>query len=103
MHVRIYLCAHTIYIIKVISLINIPVLSNCAKVLHPIDIASVGTSDIPNLASADTSGYRLSTPKNVNGKYETKYIIAPAAAPALAVRTQTVYHTYTQRDRSRRL
>ena len=66
-------------------------LSNCANVLHPIAIAKFGTSDIPNLALADTSGYRLSVPKKVNGKYETKYMIPPAAAPALAVSTQTVH------------
>ena len=78
-------------------------LSNCAKILHPIDIASVGTSDIPNLALADTSGYRLSAPKNVNGKYETKYMIAPAAAAALAISTQTVHRTLLHHGPKRKL
>jgi len=39
-------------------------------------------------------GYCSSVPKKLNGKYETKYMIAPAAAPALAVSTQTVHFTY---------
>ena len=66
-------------------------LSNCAKVMHPIDIARFGTSDIPNLALAVTSGYCLALPKNVNGKYETKYIMPPAAALTLAAIAQTIY------------
>ena len=69
-------------------------LSNCAKVMHPIDIARFGTSDIPNLALAVTSGYRLALLKNVNGKYETKYIMPPAAAPALAAVAQTIHFIY---------
>jgi len=64
--------------------------------LHPIDIARVGTNDIPNLSLADRSAYCVSPPKNVKGKYETKYRIPPAAAPALAVSTQTVHCAYRE-------
>ena len=66
-----------------------PGLSNCTRVLHPIDIARFGTSDIPNLALVDNSAYRRGDLKKENGKYEMKYMIPPAAAPALAGISQT--------------
>ena len=68
-------------------------LSNSTNVLHPIAIAKFGTSDIPNLALADTYGYCHSEPNKVNGKNETKYMTPPAAALALAVSTQAVQCT----------
>jgi len=78
------------------------VLSNCDKILHPIVIARVGTSDNPNLVLAVTYGYTLSPPKNSNGMYEQKYTIPPAAAPALAVSTQ-IDHCTTYRKAKRNL
>ena len=65
--------------------LNTPMLSYCDKVLQPIVIARVGTSDIPNLALADRFAYCLSPLKNSNGTYETKYMVPPTAAPVLAV------------------
>ena len=74
--------------------VNTPVLSNCAKVIHPIDIASCGTSDIPNFALADTCWYRAPVKKK-NGKNKIMYTRPPTVETVVATITQTVYPMYS--------
>ena len=56
-----------------------PVISNSIKVLHPIEAASIGTSDILNLAPMDSSTYCSSVIKNTNGITERKYAMMTAS------------------------